>query len=84
MKLSPAKRYLLTLMEAGAILVNGDENERPWWIDGGQAVNASTAASLAKGMHIHFFRHEGGQPGVDFYRISSIGRAALKDATHAA
>jgi len=58
-------------------LVNCDECLPSWWIDGGFAVNANTAAALSRAKYIEIFRHEGGRPGVDRYRLTPAGRLAL-------
>ncbi len=79
-KLTKAQRFILDKMlglRSEHDLVNGDECLPSWWIDGGFAVNANSAKALAKSPYVEFYRHEGGQPGVDRYRLTPAGRAAL-------
>lgn len=77
-KLTENQRQLLAKVAAGRSLVNGDENIRQWWVDGELSAHAGTATSLVRHRFVEYFRHEGGQPGVDFYRLTDLGSAALK------
>lgn len=71
-----ARMYQESLFEERD-LVNGDECLPSWWIDLGFAVNAKSARALARSQYVEFYRHEGGQPGVDRYRLTNAGRDAL-------
>jgi len=77
-KLTKAQREALAQMNRGADLANGDEYTPQWWIERGGKIGWMTARSLCLHKFVELYRHEGGQPGVLFYRISPAGRAALE------
>lgn len=78
MKLTTAQINILRLMEnCIGDLVNFDEASPQWWVERGPGVNNRAANALSKTKAVEFYRHEGGQPGVLFYRITLAGRAAL-------
>lgn len=58
-------------------LVNGDEGDPQWWIDGGYGAKAHVAKALVRKGLVELTGREGGQPGVLFFTITDAGRAAL-------
>ncbi|MCO5129782.1 MAG: hypothetical protein M9932_04365 [Xanthobacteraceae bacterium] len=79
MKLTEAQRGLIIAMGFRSnALANGDEYSPMWWLEGGDAVKANVAKSLINRKMIRLTKHEGGQPGILFYTVTSAGRAALK------
>jgi hypothetical protein len=59
-------------------LVNGDEGDPQWWIDGGFSAKSHVAKSLVRKGLVELTGREGGHPGVLFYSITPAGRAALE------
>lgn len=77
-KLTPAQWKLLKKIAADKrALVNFDEATPMWWTEGGPGCNPRTADALAKSPYLEFFKHEGGQPGILYFRITPAGLAAL-------
>lgn len=62
-------------------LCNGDEGAPQWWVDGGDAVRGGTAKALYRRGYLFLTRHAGGQPGVDYFRITDLGRAVVAGKT---
>lgn len=78
--LTDAQRRILERMsepQPAGDLINGDECLPAWWVEGGFAVNSNAAKALSRTPFVQYYRHEGGQPGIDRYRITDLGRAAL-------
>jgi hypothetical protein len=77
-KLTKAQLSILWLMESkGGDLANFDEASPQWRVEHGHGVNNKAATALSKTNAVQYYRHEGGQPGVLFFRITDAGRAAL-------
>jgi hypothetical protein len=76
-RLTKAQKDILSQLDKGADLVNGDEYTPQWWIDGGSRCHPRSAVVLSRSPYVQLYRYEGGQPGVLFYRITPAGRAAL-------
>ncbi|PYE89657.1 hypothetical protein [Phyllobacterium leguminum] len=79
MKLTKAKRAVLSMMRDGAVIKEFDEVTPSWWLEGGSAVYPRTAKGLIRMKAIEYFAHEGGQPGILSYRITEVGRQALRE-----
>jgi hypothetical protein len=77
--LTKAQAKILADLERGADLVNGDECAPQWWIERGARCHPKAAEALSRTPLVAYYRHEGGQPGVLFFRITEAGRAALQE-----
>lgn len=82
-RLTKAQRSILSQLDGGADLVNGDEYVPQWWIERGSRCHNRAAVALSRTPLVQFYRHEGGQPGVLFYRITPAGRFALSEGKEA-
>lgn len=77
-KLTRTQRSILSAIGTG-LLVNGDEGRPQWWIEGGDAVHASAAQALSRKGLLTLVRHDGGQPGVDSFRLSELALSILAE-----
>lgn len=77
--LTAAQRNVLDRMgDKHNALVNADECEPMWWIEGGYMVRKNVALALISRGLVTLTGRAGGHPGVLYFTRNAAGRAALE------